>query len=104
MSYDITLVKIKRKVKADVGNYTSNVSQMWATALGCSLSELHGMPASECIPSLETAVADMEAFPHKYLPMNPDNGWGNYQGALEYLQTLLIACKKHQNTIIDISC
>jgi hypothetical protein len=35
--------------------------------------------------------------------MNPANGWGDYDGALEYLRDLLIACAAHPKAEIHIS-
>lgn len=34
---------------------------------------------------------------------DPDNGWGDYKGALEYLEKLLTACKNHPRATIRVS-
>lgn len=86
-----------------VGNYTSNVSGMWAESLGYPLADLDGRLAADAIPDLEAAVARMEADPDTYRAMEPANGWGDYRGALGYLRDLLDGCAEHPKTTIDIS-
>ncbi|MEU9208502.1 hypothetical protein AB0D27_11245 [Streptomyces sp. NPDC048415] len=88
---------------ADVGNYTSNVAPMWADALGCSLSDLKEKSASAALGDLRRAVAAMEADRARYEAMNPPNGWGNYEGALDYLRRLRDACVSHPKATIHIS-
>lgn len=108
MSYDIDLMidtgTGELHTICDVGNYTSNVSAMWCKALGgFTLSSLNGRIAGECVAMLETAVEHMRNNPDDYTPMNPRNGWGNYDGATDYLCMLLNACKKHPKTTIIVS-
>ncbi|MGA4964473.1 hypothetical protein [Streptomyces pseudogriseolus] len=89
---------------ADIGNYTSNVSGMWTEALGHRLADLHGRTAGDSVTSLRNAIADMETRPDHYQAMNPPNGWGDYEGALEYLRQLHTACCAHPKADIHISC
>ena len=91
-------------VVADVGNYTSNVSGMWAKALGERLREFHGRNAGESVPQLDRGIADMQANRLDYEAMNPPNGWGSYGGALDYLRTLRDCCARHPKTTIRVSC
>lgn len=102
MSYDVWFhVELDghRVEVASVGNYTSNCSPMWAKALregnpdlpnGAEgklwPSELGGRKASEIGPWLAKACAHMGANPSEYTTMNPENGWGSYEGALAYLR------------------
>lgn len=87
----------------DIGNYTSNVSGMWRKALGKPLGEYDGVLAGDMIPDLERAVNDMIQNPQVYLPMNPDNGWGNYGGAKQYLEDILAACREHPKAFFHLS-
>ncbi|RKN61884.1 hypothetical protein D7231_31930 [Streptomyces klenkii] len=111
MSYDISLwmkvdtggpepVEIEL---ADIGNYTSNVGRMWVDALGHRLADLKDRTARDCIDALTRAVAAMESDPAKYEAMNPPNGWGDYDGALNYLRRLRDACLAHPNATVHIS-
>ncbi len=74
-------------------NYTYNVSEMFYDAFGGDgIRGLNGLLGHECQPLLDAAIAKMQAEPEKYRAMNPDNGWGNYEGALELLLTLRSWC------------
>lgn len=88
---------------ADIGNYTSNVAPMWGDALGHRLADLKEKTASDALPALQRAVAALEADPAKYEAMNPPNGWGDYQGALDYLRRLRDACAEHPKATIHMS-
>jgi len=87
----------------EIGNYTSNVAGMWARALGRRLYELGGMNAADALPLLEAAVCAMRADPDGYRELDPANGWGRYEGALEYLDRLRGACARHPKTQIRVS-
>jgi hypothetical protein len=84
-------------------NYTSNVSGMWAEALGFPLADLHGRTASDAIPDLRRAASHMANNPETYKAMNPPNGWGNYEGARDYLAEILGACLDNPKTTIAVS-
>ena len=102
----------------DVGNYTYNVAGMFADALSVdpalSMSDgisrimgfdgsdgpygvhrFHGAPCVEAAGPLAEGVRRMEADPAHYRAMNPDNGWGSYEGALEYLRRFARLCADH---------
>lgn len=102
MSYDISLYKGKR-VKARIGNYTYNISPMYLKALGTSLLELDGVEVNIITPILLKGVEDMVNNKEEYLKLNPENGWGNYEGALEYLQKLLAECLKFPTAKIEVN-
>lgn len=86
----------------EVGNYTSNVSGMWKDALGRSLGDYHGAPCVEAAGPLRSGIDRMRADPARYQAMNPANGWGNYQGALAYLERLYQGCCNHPKATIRI--
>ena len=75
-------------------NYTSNVSPMWTEAIGTSLRDLKGKTGEEAKPVLVKAICDMAAHPEKYKPMEPDNGWGDYHGAMNFLSRILEICQE----------
>lgn len=106
MSYDIYLKQMvtEEKEVADIGNYTSNVCDMWEKALGMPLKRLDSMTAEFAIPYLAIGIKNMTDNPQEYEEMNPDNGWGDYDGALNYLVELLEGCKKFPNSRICMDC
>lgn len=56
--------------------------------------------AADLIEPLYAAITRMRADPDTYRAMNPENGWGNYEGALEFLEEILAACKRLPNAIV----
>jgi hypothetical protein len=87
----------------DIGNYTCNVNPMYQKALGISLSELQGKPTREVLDLLDNGIKDMKIYKKDYEELNPLNGWGDYNGALEYLERLYDGCKKHYRSYININ-
>jgi hypothetical protein len=106
MSYDIWLEidtgGPEPATVCEVGNYTSNVSRMWFDALGRSLGDYEGAPCSEAAGPIRSGVDRMKADPAHYEAMNPENGWGDYEGAVKYLERLYEGCCAHPKAIIRI--
>lgn len=109
MSYDGWLVVDTGSTQlhevADLGNCTSNVSPMWRKALAAAgeeirLSDTEGRVAADVLPLLQRAVAHMREHPDEYRAMNPPNGWGDYEGALDYLVGVAKACERHSKTTL----
>lgn len=68
-------------------NMTSNVAGMWRLA-GADLAAMEGQPASQVLVALASAVRNMLCEPAKYRALEPDNGWGDYEGCVGYLVRL----------------
>lgn len=104
MSYDISLTQIvtEEKEVADIGNYTYNISPMYQKAMNISLYNFDGMKASEAIDILQKGLIDMTNNSLEYEKLNPENGWGDYQGAMNYLSKLLVECRKHPHSTIHV--
>ena len=110
MSYDIwleidtgagTMAEV-----AEVGNMTSNVAPMWRKAMPDEydgLAGLDGLRCSDVIDALRGAVDRMKAEPDAYRTMNPPNGWGDYESALEYLTNLCGLAMAHPACFIRVS-
>lgn len=64
---------------------------------------LDGAPASEVAGILASAVERMAGNPGDYLPMNPPNGWGDYDGALDFLRWMAETAATHPKTRIRVS-
>jgi hypothetical protein len=96
----------------DVGNYTHNCQPMWRFALKngagveMSLCDFNGQQAQQAAEILEKAVQHMSdpAYLKAYIALNPANGWGKYETALEYLKGFYEACLEHPLCIICTSC
>jgi hypothetical protein len=90
----------------EIGNMTSNVACMWYAALNdTDLRDLEGKTGLELIPILEAAVSHIRHPDNaaKYSAMNPSNGWGNHNGAAEFLEKILAACRLHPKAKLSLS-
>ena len=83
-------------------NMTSNVACMWREA-GCDLKELRDTVARDAIKPLCDAINRMLADPDKYKAMEPANGWGTYEGCVNYLKAIHDACMADPDDIISVS-
>lgn len=109
MSYDIDLVidtgaGFPASI-TEVGNYTSNVAGIWAEALGFPLADLDGKNAGESVAALDAAIAALRDPERRaaFERLEPDNGWGDLGGALNYIIKLACSCRTHPKTTIRIS-
>lgn len=88
----------------DCGNMTYNVNSMYAKALNIeSFSDfLHGKICSELLPALAQGYSDMLTNPDAYRALTPENGWGNYESALEFLEAIIKGCRLHPKAFIHV--
>jgi hypothetical protein len=90
----------------DIGNYTRNVSPMWRKAMTAaagnqmSIQDTDGMTGAEALPLLAAALVHMLRNQAEYEEMNPENGWGDYEGATEFMRDCVWACAAHPNAVI----
>ena len=85
-------------------NATHNLTPMWREA--CVYDALYmsdGRPAWSQIATLMLGVLTMIVYPDTFKALEPANGWGNYEGALEFLQNVCQACVSNPEAIIHIS-
>lgn len=103
MSYDINVRRYCPDI-LDI-NYTFNVSPMFRLALGGDgIKQLNNLGREECIELLESGIKHMEQNPEIYKKLNPENGWGNYEGALNVLSQILDALQSDEESYVYISC
>ncbi len=88
----------------EAGNYTSNCSPMWAAAISGTfdkpqtrLADLEGKTCAECAEILAFAIGHMDNDLNRarYEELNPENGWGSFESAREYLRKIFRECQKH---------
>jgi hypothetical protein len=85
-------------------NITHNVGTMWRKAgVYDALYKSDNKKASEIIEELKKGCEDMIEHAEEYELLNPDNGWGDYEGAVYFLKDILDACKNYPNARIEIS-
>ena len=98
MSWRVYLVIFtgkEEKIIADVGNYPHNVSPMYHKAMGITLSNLKNMNCGDVILILEKGIKAMKENREECEKLNPKIGYGNYEGALDFLCRILEACKEN---------
>lgn len=78
-------------------NYTYNVSPMLYDALPFAdgVKGINGMLGHQALSGLREGLAAMQDHPDKYRAMAPKNGWGDYNGALMVLKTLIYWAEAH---------
>jgi hypothetical protein len=111
-----------------IGNITYNISPMWADALRVDagvavdagggirrimgfdgsrepygIHRFEGAPGVEAAGPLIEAVRTMESDPERYKAMEPDNGWGSYDGALAFLRRIADECVAYPAYRIHVS-
>ena len=93
MSYDLRMVMDvgagNERSVTEWRNPTYNLGEMFAEALGRRIREMRGVTGAEAEPILRAAVAAMESDPLRFKALNPPNGWGCYEDALNTLRWML---------------
>lgn len=107
MSYDVTLL-------ADLGgpepvslglldeNYTWNVYPMFHAVVGNGPNDWDGKPASEAAEICGRILSAFAADPEKFRAMNPANGWGDFEGAREFIRRIQDACLLAPKAILRV--
>ncbi len=93
MSYDM-------EIGSEEFNYTYNVSPMWYAAKPDPGIRAHyGMTGQEAIIPLREIREYMESHRDELLKLNPENGWGDYYGALEFVTKLINASIRNPDAV-----
>lgn len=98
MSLDVHLTAI-RPTQVHRGNITHNLVQM-AAAAGIYEAlwrpEENGITtAAELVPLLEAGLSRLRAAPDEFKKHNPPNGWGSYDGLVQFVSEYLVACQEN---------
>ena len=111
MSYDVRLaIDTGGEGLVSVTEYrnpTFNLAPMFSAALGIDMRDygkgrrfLDGMPAAEALPIVTAALSAMALDPARFRALDPPNGWGSYEGAVEFLQWLQKKCIEHPKATV----
>lgn len=94
-------------------NYTYNVADMWLEILKIAEKEsksyffkstdkminIDGSTGNQSVIPLNYALSVLSGLPQKFIAMNPENGWGSYNGLMDYIVNLLLLAHKHPTWI-----
>ena len=89
------------------GNITHNLGDM-ADAAGIYThlwrpEELGITKAGQLIAPLKEGLERLLATPEQFKALNPANGWGSYDGLVEFVTEYLTACEAHPDSIVSVS-
>ena len=88
-------------------NITHNLNKM-ADAAGiykaCWRPEEIGIThAKQLIPLLKVGLERLLADPEKFREFNPKNGWGNYEGLVNFVSDYLAHCEQYPEATVSVS-
>ena len=106
MSLDVYLTAV-RPTRVHSGNITHNLVPM-AEEAGIYQhlwrpEELGISKAGGLIGPLSEGLAKLLAEPEKYKVFNPENGWGDYDGLVQFAHEYLRACCENPDAEIEVS-
>ena len=87
MSYDFTVTAPVKPYDGWEWNLTYNLSTMLRRA-GFHPNVIDGMTVVNLRPIVRNAWMVLADNPRYFTTLNPPNGWGNYEGAVEFLYKL----------------
>lgn len=95
MSYDMSIGR-------EDFNYTYNVAPMWYDFYKENgIREIYGLSGEAAVKKLRLLREHMEDNRDRMLSMEPDNGWGSYYGALEFVNKLVAASLRNPDLVWD---
>lgn len=98
MSLDVTLSEI-RETEVFSSNITHNLNTM-AQEAGIYFhlwrpGEIGIKLAHELIQPLQSGLAKLRDEPERFKAFSPKNGWGSYDGLIEFVENYIKACREH---------
>lgn len=103
MSLDIS-IKATRIVEIFDRNITYNLAPMYYKCIDKELGfkKINNMSCKEALPILNSAINDLIENQEEYEKLNPENGWGTYDGLLEAIKDMRNCCEDNPDGIIDV--
>lgn len=59
--------------------------------------------AAQLITPLITGLYFLRSNPDYFMQFNPGNGWGDYEGLVDFVSNYLAACKAHPTATVSVS-
>ena len=93
MSYDMS-------IGDEDFSYTWNVSEMWYAAMpGTGIRTHYGLTGREALRPLRAIREYMEDYREDMIALEPDNGWGTYEGAYGFVCDLIQASLRNLDEV-----
>ncbi len=120
MSWDLYLQCDSCEHMTEIGNYTHNTNEIIRAASvapkklkhrpsvagevllhektdGKCWGDFDGKSATAVMKFCNKIIVEIEHNQVKYLPLQPDNGWGSLEGVLAFIREIRDACEAHPN-------
>lgn len=81
-------------------NVTYNLGKMLREAGHPEWQALKGAPASEVAGVMDAVARTLRSDPDRFRAFNPPNGWGTYEGAIEYAEAFRDMCSEHPEATV----
>lgn len=106
MSLDVSL-RAMRPTAVYEANITHNLAEM-ADQAGIYKhlwrpDEIGITKARELIEPLTTGLALLRSDPERFRILNPSNGWGSYEGLLDFVALYLYHCEENPEANVEVS-
>ena len=95
-------ISAKRTIEIFDRNITYNLSKMYYKCIPGGFKALDGMSCKEALPILQKAINDLIENQEEYEKLNPENGWGTYDGLLQAIKDMRNCCEDNLDGIIDV--
>ena len=59
--------------------------------------------AKMLIKPIEKGLRQLKSYPERFKKYNPENGWGRYEGLVEFTEDYLTACREHPDAKVEVS-
>lgn len=106
MSLDVRLTAV-RTMTVDLfhENITHNLTRM-AREAGIYQhlwrpEEIGITTAGRLIEPLTAGLALLRSDPERFRKLNPSNGWGSYEGLIEFVESYLRACEENKDAAVE---
>lgn len=103
MSVDLS-IRAKREINIYEANITYNLAPMYYKAIDkdLGLKKLKSMNCEKALPIINKAIDDMVKNKQEYEKLNPENGWGTYEGLLKTFREIREVCEDNPDGIFDM--
>jgi hypothetical protein len=108
---DVEPVTFNQNVYEDDEVYSANITHNLNTmAEAAGIYECLWRPeeigitlAAQLIDPLSHGLQELCRDPERFLPLNPPNGWGDYEGLVKFVEKYLLACIKYPEATVEVS-
>ena len=106
MSWSLYLDTPNGEMRTPIDGHTYNLSAMWRLAgvfENHPITDLHGERAATIGDRAARGLLRAVTKPAEFKALEPDNGWGDYEGFVRTLTRLAIDCAEEPEAIAHVS-